>query len=519
MGGDELRWPSFLPVLFKRYSTGLHFDYFFSASITSCLILIVAKGFGSPTCFTLSAGLGLGLLLWQAVKVHDRFIFARGLLALGLAIFYWPTVHLWGYWAFATSAIPVTKRNWLSTFSPAFLALWVIQCTEVGSWSAIPSWGIPTFLMCCLGFRFVPRWSRFVLVALCVVAALVDITYIYRPHEIEIGQAMNVAQGYSPGPTLAKLLGGSPVQGEVKGDIGITSLFFNQGPNRAIRQIVLGEHGQKPTPEQPVWAGGDLQQSEPWAGNQLFGNQYVLAAIAEDGQWVSNLGGGLERTGRLILASSNHTGGSGTEPLIIAQGKVIYVQDSDPFCDRLSAYQPSALREIVVGQGYLRIINVVLAVLSLLASGPLSMAALGAGVVAFFLWYCHLQPGDVRLCGVVGWPHEPSRISGVLRSLADAGMVMTRGSSDCRLLVVDEGRSAKAAPAEHLVLAAPGASVSSGQATIRVDDLPLGDVDGIIDARRLIVNGVIVGAVYKEGGRTIIGTGSPARQDWAKWLR
>jgi hypothetical protein len=49
--------------------------------------------------------------------------------------------------------------------------------------------------------------------------------------------------------------------------------------------------------------------------------------------------------------------------------------------------------------------------------------------------------------------------------------------------------------------------------------LPLGDVDGIIDARRLIVNGVIVGVVYREGGRTIIGTGSPARQDWAKWLR
>jgi len=514
-----LRWPSFIPVLFKRCSAGIHFDHFFSACITICLILIVAKGFGSPTCFTLAAGTGLGLLLWQAVKVSDRFILAKGLLAFGLAAFYWPIVYLWGYWAFATSAVPVTKRNWLSSFSPAFLALWVFQCTEVGSWSAVPSWGIPTFLMCCLGFRFVPRWSRFILLALCVATSLIEITYIYRPHVIEIAQEMNVARGYSPGPTLAKLLGGSPVEGEVKGDIGITSLFLKQGPNLAIRQIILGEHGQKPTLTQTMWVGGDLQQMEPWPDNQLFGSQYLLAAIAEDGQWVSNLGGRLEHTGRLVLASANHLGGSGIEPLIIAQDNAVYVQDSDPFCDRLCAYQPSALREIAVGQGHLRIINVVLAALSLAGSGTLAMSAWGAGVLAFALWYCQPQPGDVRLCGTLGWPHEPSRISGVLRSLADAGLVMTRGNSDCRLLVVDEGRSAKAATSEQLVLAAPGASVSSGQATIRVDDLPLGDVDGIIDARRLIVNGVIVGVVYREGGRTIIGTGSPARQDWAKWLR
>jgi hypothetical protein len=118
-----------------------------------------------------------------------------------------------------------------------------------------------------------------------------------------------------------------------------------------------------------------------------------------------------------------------------------------------------------------------------------------------------------------GYTHEPSKISGVMRSLADAGFTYARGTDNCTMLVVDEGKKATPKPTEHVVIGCTQATILLDDNIIRIGDIPLGDSDDVVDARNVIVNGKAQGAHIKIKDTIVLGTGSPAKQDWSKWLR
>jgi hypothetical protein len=281
----------------------------------------------------------------------------------------------------------------------------------------------------------------------------------------------------------------------------------------------LVEHDQHPSIEHPPVRLGNLYQRIPWTENQLIGDQYILAAIAQDDQWISNFGGRLNRYGRLLLGSLRHRGGEWFEPIIISYNKCIYVQDSDPFVDRLAAYQYYTLNELVHRNREVRLLNLLFILASLRIQNLYGFISTMVIAVGLLISNCKNRIGDIRIVAPIFSPHETSRPSGVLRSLADNGFCFVKGDSQCTVLIVGEGKSVTAKASETLVILMPGARLKIGDDFITVDSMPLGDISDVVDARALIVNGTMQSFVIKINKCNVIGTGSPAKQNWKKWLK
>jgi len=296
--------------------------------------------------------------------------------------------------------------------------------------------------------------------------------------------------------------------------------MYDQEQPNASRSVCLLEHGVNSPKWAPSLVRGDLQQSEPWFANQLFGDQYLLAAIAADGCWNSNLGARLRPAGRLVLGSASHRGGGWFEPVVIELEHTLYVNDSDPFVDRLAGYQRSAVTELTVGIFRYRFLNLALALACLLASLPrfriICVIALLGGSFIISLLPCS---GDITVVGRVDWPHEPSRASGVARSLADAGHPVLLARGPTPIVVIDEGQRYAFTGVERLIILCPAARFSCGETQFEADILPLGRESGIQDARTLIINGTPRGSVWTSTDMTVMATGSPAKVDWNTWLQ
>jgi hypothetical protein len=368
---------------------------------------------------------------------------------------------------------------------------------------------------------FSTKPAYILLAVVCIVASSADLVSLQKEN-IEIAYHKDFASGYVHGPILARILNGKLVDpNNVGGDISITSLIQGSGISTAKRPIVLVDHGQKPSKNYPAVAEGDIIQKLPWPGNQFFGDQYLLAAIAQDGQWVSNIGGRLRAIGKMRLVSPCYQNGKRYEPLVLTYKNTTYVNDSDPFVDRLANYQVAGIREITYGVPFYRIINILFLIGAIFSvKFKYSDFVTGFVVILFVIFYILIPTnGDVRIIGKMNFPHEPSKVSGVLRSLADAGFSCIKGSENCNVLVIGEKKVVKPQKTERLILACSGSTINFGEQKIWVGEIPLGTIDGIVDARNLSVSGVMQGPILKIGEATVIGTDSPAKQDWTRWLR
>lgn len=489
--------------------------------LTIALCGVIAKGGGSREVFVFFVGLAIGLSAWMGANERNWFTLTKCGASVFLLMLNWSIVHLFGFWVlllYLPTGNLRDKSKW-SCLSSAMLIVWIVQSASFVKLSIIPIVSIPIFISSAIIIYFMPRWVHIIFAACCIFISLFDISMIQRKTRIEMSHDPMVENCYTQSEAITHLLSANIVApGHVSGDVGISSLFFDKGPNKASKRIFLVEHGQKPSSDHKIIAGGEVSQWQPWSSNQLFGDQYLLTAIAMDGQWNSNVGGRLHPNGKLILASSRHPDFWLFEPLVVECGQDIYIQDSDPFVDRLVPYQENAIIELVRGCVEYRVLNIIMVIASLL---PYCFSAISLFVIiilSLLLLSKFPVKGDVRLVGRIESPHEPSRISGVLRSLSDAGYPMLRGTSGCHILVVDENSKALVKASETFILAGPGSTVSIPSCKIKVSDIPLGNVDDVVDARELLIDGKVVGPIYSIHGITIIGTGSPAKQEWKKWL-
>ena len=490
-------------------------------------VLIPARGFGSLETFRVIVSVALGGLLWFAMYRRAYLEAAVAMVALLIALVSWPTVYLHGYWAcaFALSCRSVKNLN----FGPreisipqgivgAFLSLWLLQETAIGSWTLHPLLGPLVMAILVAWLMFLSTKSVAILGMACVCSACWQLSLINA--DVEIEHRNDVASAYSHGPVLKRVLHGQLVPpGEVDGLIGISNLFFGESQNRAERPIILVEHDVRPTAMHPYLNHKNLLQDKPWASNQLYGNQFLLFAIAQDRFWASNLGGSLTRHGKILLASSSHAGGDFFEPIVLSAAGKIYIQDSDPFVDRLTGYQPAVVNEIVHQSWLPRVISVIFVLVVIVRRRVAGMSLLAVTAGARIIISQMPVSGEVRLVSAPGSPHELSKASGVVRSLVDAGFQFLPGNRDTRVVIVAPGRKTTVRPGETLVVASSGSLIDIGGTSIRVGDLPLGVQEEVIDARNLIVNGRPVGVSTRIGDVTVVGTDSPAKVQWSKWLK
>jgi len=410
-------------------------------------------------------------------------------------------------------ATHVLQRRLLNGLISGFLAIWLIQESDIGSWVADPRVMLATFpvLVGLLAWQS-DRISNVLVLGVLLWTAS-NLAFERTPN-IEIGSNTTIAAPYRHGRVLQNYIGGSLVAPtNVKGAIGISNLFY-PADNKSSRPIYLVDHDVMPSKEHPSLGTNRLIQPHPWHTRQFFGDQYLLFAVSKDNAWVSNLGGSLQSKGRLLLGSCHHKGGSYFEPIVVREKGLLYVQDSDPFVDRLVPYAKNAVCEITLPASFPRLLNMGLILVGLL---PGLVSPLGMFLV-LLTTYFHFTAGslgNVRIVSVAEDPHELSRAWGVPRSLIDAGYEGIPGSQGTELLIVKPNGRTTVLPTERLVLAGSGSLISFNGRRAEVRSLPLGEVKGVVDAREVVVDGVSHGSRFSDGTITIIGTDSPAKQTWS----
>lgn len=472
-----------------------------------------------------SVGLALGHALFNTFSEKK---WSRSLIVVSLcllAYFQWPIVHLWGFWAFVLLA--GYGKNNLETVSLAasLLVLWMAQETSWGSWTAIPWNGIAFFLICYLGIRWLEKTYFnhrlfYIILSCCIINTSYDIVKIsLSSPDIQIAQDKNVLPSYSPGPMLAKILNGKLVEpGQASGDIGISSVIFDGGPYHGSHHILLAEHDILPSDPYGVLTKANTQQIEPWAHNQLIGNQYLLEAVARDGLWMANLGGSLKPIGKLLLGSLSHDDDHIVTPLVTKYHNFTYVQDSDSFVDGLANRQENILKEIVIGRELPRILNLLFCISLVFSPFLIGLIVRSCSLISICCLLLIPKEGQVRIIANLDWPHEPSKASGVMTSLVGNGYLMQMGNKKSQILVVGEGKTASAYPTEKLVILEPGAKVTIGKDVICSGIEPVDNEENIVDGRKLFINNEETSPMLSHDGIRIIGTGSPSKLEWKRWL-
>jgi len=491
--------------------------------------MIISRGFGSALVFKIAVSLGFGFLLWVAVKNQDWLAVGATVLSLFIAIIFWPVVYLHGYWACTIFTACAIRGYWSLLgrnvsigigISGAFLAMWLLQSSDLGSWTHLPVIGIAVFLVLAFTLMLLPRWPLLLLGSGCILITIYGMYPAAKGKNVGIKRVKNIASNYSHGTMLCRVLEGSIVdQDEHLPGTLISNLYFDQEPDSATNKILLNEHDVHASKEHPYLKSRNLSQAKPWTGNQFFGNQYLLSAIAKDGVWISNLGGSLDFKGRLLLASNSHHGGEAYEPLVVSYENRTYVNDSDPFVDRFAAYQVNTINEIVKKPWFPRLINIIFVIGILLGDRRWSLVSLIVGTLLFVSVNLWPNDGDVRLIADRGSPHEMSKVGGVIRSLVDAGFNYIPGDKNTRIAIVGPDRNVTASPTERVIVGSSGSRIVAQDDEIRVGNVPLGSVNGIMDARNLYLNGNNVGPMHSTNGVLFIGTDSPAKIEWSKCLK
>jgi hypothetical protein len=124
-------------------------------------------------------------------------------------------------------------------------------------------------------------------------------------------------------------------------------------------------------------------------------------------------------------------------------------------------------------------------------------------------------PGDIRVAGGIGDPHDEGGASGVPDIINGKGMAALPGSFGAKVLVIPPQTWAIHQGEKTVIIGGGSTLVSHSEGIIRAEDIPLGEAEGIADARQLRTDGkTYVGRFNSANGTVIIGTSSPGRLKW-----
>lgn len=333
-------------------------------------------------------------------------------------------------------------------------------------------------------------------------------------------------------PTVART---SPGSGGVEfGDVierivgkkmppGASVCLEGEGPGSgsSAKTIVL-EHDARMPDGLGASVLGNYSQPRPWSWNQPIGSEVLRYWVARDGAVVSNIGAMVSGGGNMVLGVPGRVG---VVPVVLA-GRATLVADSDPLLDFLAPYSQSTLCYLVSDVSHERVFGwvyhglcMLLALLALRLGRP-ALAACCAGLLLAVVAQAELRealrPGDIRLAGVTkGWPHDAG-VYGVPRAMNKEGYRFTVGSVGASVLCVGPGAHA-ALRGEKLAILSPEASVTCPDGSVFLaEEVPMGDANGIPDARRIllrrdgVLKDVAVG-VITVNGITMLATGSAGR--------
>jgi len=401
---------------------------------------------------------------------------------------------------------------WITTdiksLAAAPLALWAIE-EFPAPLGVIPFLPIVRILICItavfLASRIKP--TSLILLIICGVLTAIDISKPCRFNEIE--EYKNLGYAYIPSNSLWSNLGQSE---QKKSENKATLRGYLHGSKVSANEpgVIMVEHDQWSGRTSEPIASRNLQVDVPWNKNCWPGRQYLRYTIGKDGFLSSNLGGMLNDTARVELCYWDH---GELKPTIVSRGNTTWCAESDYFNNSLTIYSRWFIPEFNragINFYLIRFINLFLAsvvVLPFIANSWI--------IVPVFLSLC-LAPirGDVRIVGGIGDPHDEGGFSGVPDVINTAGLTALPGDYGAKILLVPPGKTGILMN-ENLVILGGGAHLLTTSGVIYADDIPLGEVDGITDARMLHEgNDTSSITIKRDNGVTIIGSSSPGRLKW-----
>jgi hypothetical protein len=475
----------------------------------SALVIILFCCWGLGVNWIPAVGLAACWLL-HAVETPDdrRIAIVYGIVAVALAA----NPHVGMLYGALVATIWLTTKN--KALSSAPLALWIAEELPVdsGMLPMIPSLRIAIVVAALLaGFRF-KAWPA-IMMAGCGVVTIIDLTRSPRFDSIE--EYKDIGSGYSPGASLRRTLG-STLPAASPGSAPIRGYLHGSKMDWKIPGLIMVEHDQwSGRAEEPI-AEGNQQVDVPWHSNCWPGRQYLRHAIAKDGFVSSNLGGRLTDDGRVELCYWEH---GEIKPVLVSRGRITWSSDSDYLNNALTIYNRWYVPELNRTGAYFtisRLANLVMACVIFIPTGAGAylalMAALAVGTTA-------LQ-GDVRISGGIGDAHDEGGASGVPDIINGKGMTALPGSFGAKVLVIPPRTWAFHHGEKTVVIGGGSTLISFSVGIIRAADVPLGESEGIVDARELRQDGkTYVGRLNAADGTVVIGTSSPGRLKWEQFYK
>ena len=444
---------------------------------------------------------------WLAYAVERpqerRVAAACGIVAVVLSA----NPHLGMLYGALIATIWLTTRNVAISCAP--LALWVVEELpwETGTFPMAPYLRIviviSSFLIA-IRMRALPA----ILMTACCALTLVDLAQAPRFDSIE--EYKDIGSGYSPGRSLRKTMG-TELPAASPGSAPIRGYLHGSKMDWKTPGLIMVEHDQwKGRTAEPI-AEGNLQVDVPWHSNCWPGRQYLRHAIAKDGFMSSNLGGSLTDDGRVELCYWEH---GDIKPVLVSRGRTTWSSDSDYLNNALTIYNRWYVPELNRTGAYFivcRLANLAMACVMFIPSGIGAYLAIAAALVVGTT----ALPGDIRIAGGIGDPHDEGGASGVPDIINGKGIAALPGSFGAKVLVIPPQTWAIHQGEKTVIIGGGSTLVSHSEGIIRAEDIPLGEAEGIADARQLRTDGkTYVGRFNSANGTVVIGTSSPGRLKW-----
>lgn len=478
---------------------------------------IILKVCGSREIYDISVFALLSLLICTRKKVYDAIIPTCMLI---IHVFMPGVSLLWGY-CFLMFSLDKRTLHY-AAFSGI---LWICECFNVIPYT-LTTIVILTIVFMALYYFILRKYINWIILVCSAVAIILTI-YSMPWFESKMYVEKYVKSAFSPSEVFCKVTDATYIDSaHIDKDTKIirsvpfyTKIPISQ-PGILISEVDYEGNYENMSPK--VW-----QQPISWHDNQLIGNQYYLEGIRNDGGLYSNKGITLSgEKGSVQLAYMEFWGNS--RPLIVKHNCTLYLHDSDYSSSFLANYQISFLQELVGNSNrpnYIRIINILFVLMTcslffIRAKNGWKLNAILSCFIVMLLYLAYLSPhrGDIRLVGSITNSHENNKFDGVVKKIVEAGFDYTVGDCDAKILVVQKGKDATV-KGERIVLAEEGCAININGQKYEVNNNPIGNVNGIIDARQWACEDKVYDGVIKVDSVILIATGSPALQQWKDILK
>lgn len=354
-----------------------------------------------------------------------------------------------------------------------------------------------SFILCCRFRRSKPYIESFFIISYGVGLAFICTT------AWSLNPAINSAasSGYQIGEAISKI---THLDSSLKGTLVYNNERYTQVKGKGTIYLDHDAHTQ--------WDSGTFQQKRPWSINIPVGSEMLRRAVYRDGCLICNIGAILCQRNAKFIAGVYH--GNTIIPLILNSDGRLVLGDSDFVVNCLVPYQRNLIRYLTGDDVFNRLFHFVCGFLLVFSyfskTGVLVVASL---IIVFDIYIVNMPvDGHVRYVGRSHkWAHTDLG-EGVVRVLQQQGINAVFGNRNTTILVVGGNYSTRIKD-EKIVVLEPGASVSIGGAIYAADVLPLGNSDGVVDARYIVKNKNNTNRSKLDiNGVRIIATGTPSAQ-------